>query len=105
MRVFEDLSGCRKKAFIWPILNEHSLKSLQCVHWKYLVKCHFIFLDLSFLTSVSLGHSSTFQLLDVGVWCLLLRPTTALIHPDQIGIEKTCPGVSVKALNVGGGAC
>lgn len=31
---FKDLSGCRKKAFTsevpWPVLNERSLKSLQC---------------------------------------------------------------------------
>lgn len=52
MCVFKDVSGYRKKASTvaacWPILNEHSLESLQCVPEVFRELFSFIFLDLSF---------------------------------------------------------
>lgn len=49
---FKDVSGYRRKASTveacWPILNEHSLESLQCVPEVFRELFSFIFLDLSF---------------------------------------------------------
>lgn len=49
---FKDVSGYRRKASTveacWPILNEHSLESLQRVPEAFRELFSFIFLDLSF---------------------------------------------------------
>lgn len=83
---FKDLSGCRKKAFTseapWPVLNERSLKSLQCVPEVFSeVSLHIfrlVFFDFW-------EPWTQFHILALGCWYLVFtsRPKTVLIHPDQ----------------------